>query len=313
MSLKTDRLKDEGSRTQVVAAGAIAGLTARFVIAPLDVLKIRLQLQTHSLTDPLSQAPRGTLPTLRHIIKNEGVRALWKGNVPAELLYVCYAGIQFGTYRSVTLLLKNIGGMPDAVESFVAGASAGALATGCTYPLDLLRTRFAAQGRRKVYSGLAGAVRDIYRHEGPGGFFRGVAPGLAQIVPYMGIFFVTCEALRLQLAGFNMPFGSADATAGMIGGIIAKTAVFPLDLIRKRIQLQGPTRKRYIYGDIPEYKSATRALGMVVRAEGVRGLFRGLPIALAKNAPTSAVMVWTYERVLNVLIESNKTVEKVIP
>ena len=78
------------------------------------------------------------------------MRALWKGNVPAEILYVCYGGIQFVSYRSISqaqqLLLK--GRVPPQVESFVAGASAGAVATTATYPLDLLRTRFAAQGDR---------------------------------------------------------------------------------------------------------------------------------------------------------------------
>lgn len=179
-----------------------------------------------------------------------------------------------------------------------------------TYPLDLLRTRFAAQGRRKVYTSFFGAVRDIRRDEGFKGFFRGLGPGLAQIVPFMGIFFVTYEKLRLSLAGLNMPWGSGDATAGVIGSVIAKTTVFPLDLVRKRIQVQGPTRHRYVYGNIPEYKGAIKALSTIVRAEGFRGLFKGLPISLIKSAPSSAVTVWTYERALDTMISWDKKKER---
>jgi len=309
MSPKGEHLKDEGSRLQVVTAGAIAGLISRFVIAPLDVVKIRLQLQPHSLSDPLNplrSAPayRGTVATIRHILRHEGLTALWKGNVPAELMYVCYAAIQFGTYRSATMLLQTglPRRLPDAAESFVAGASAGALSTSLTYPLDLLRTRFAAQGRHRIYKSLRGAVVDIARDEGPRGFFRGLGPGLAQIVPFMGLFFVTYEQLRIALAGYNMPWGTSDATAGVMASVLSKTAVFPLDLVRKRIQVQGPNRKLYAYGGIPEYKSALGALRTIFRTEGFRGLFKGLPISLIKSAPASAVTVWTYERALDAMI-----------
>lgn len=283
------------------------------------MIKIRLQLQAHSLSDPLEPKRRappysGAIEIFRRTIRHEGIQGLWKGNVPAELMYVCYAASQFGTYRSVALALKSSGlsaKLPDSAESFIAGASAGAVATTLTYPLDLLRTRFAAQGRKRVYTSLHGAVRSIWCDEGFRGFFRGLAPGLGQIVPYMGIFFVTYEKLRLVLGGLDLPWGSGDATAGIMGSILAKTAVFPLDLVRKRIQVQGPTRSRYLYGDVPEYTGALRALKTILRREGVRGLFRGLPIGLIKSAPTGAVTVWTYERTLNMLIELDRKKQEV--
>uniref|UniRef100_A0A8H7TNU3 Mitochondrial thiamine pyrophosphate carrier 1 n=1 Tax=Bionectria ochroleuca TaxID=29856 RepID=A0A8H7TNU3_BIOOC len=314
MSASVVPLKDEGTRLQVVSAGAIAGLISRFIIAPLDVVKIRLQLQPHSLTDPLeplrdAPAYRGAVATVKHILKHEGITGLWKGNVPAEIMYVCYASIQFGTYRATTMALQSAfaeNRLPGAAESFIAGASAGAVATTCTYPLDLLRTRFAAQGRHRIYSSLWGAISSIKREEGVKGFFRGICPGVGQIVPSMGIFFLTYEQLRLALSRYNLPWGGGDATAGMVGSVVAKTTVFPLDLVRKRIQVQGPTRMRYVYGNIPEYKSARKALVTIVRTEGLRGLFKGLPISLIKSAPASAVTVWTYERALGLLISMDE-------
>lgn len=243
------------------------------------------------------------MATLRHILRHEGVTALWKGNIPAELLYVSYAAIQFTTYRSATLFLRAAlpARLPDAVESFVAGAAAGVAGTAATYPLDLLRTRFAAQGSRRVYASLAGAVADIARDEGWRGFFRGLAPACSQIVPYIGIFFVTYESLRPRFARLRLPWGSGDAVAGVAGSLVAKTVVFPLDLVRKCLQVQGPTRPKYVYGDMPEYTTATRALATIVRSEGLRGLYKGLPISLVKAAPASAVTLWIYERTLKLL------------
>lgn len=320
MSAKGERLKDEGSRTQVVMAGATAGMIARFIIAPLDVVKIRLQLQTHSLSDPLSHRNihggpiyKGTIPTIKTILANEGLTGLWKGNVPAELMYICYSAIQFTTYRSVTQLLHSTigeGTIPNAAESFVSGAAAGAVATATTYPLDLLRTRFAAQGTEKVYTSLWKAVVDIGRDEGYRGFFRGLGPGLGQIVPYMGVFFAVYESLRLPMGQLDLPFAGGNAAAGMAASVIAKTGVFPLDLVRKRIQVQGPTRRRYVHKNIPEYSAGTvRIIQMILKTEGWRGLYRGLTVSLFKAAPASAVTVWTYERVLKVLISIEESKE----
>lgn len=313
---------------------------SRFCIAPLDVVKIRLQLQPHSLSDPLScdgiKGPiyKGAFRTLAKIAREEGIRALWKGNIPAEAMYVAYGGIQFTAYRTFTqaqaLLPQR---PPPSVESFISGAVAGAFATTATYPLDLLRTRFAAQGQERIYAGLWHSVRDIARQEGPKGFFRGLNAALGQIVPYMGLFFTSYEFLHQYIGGKTLPFGSGDATAGVFASVFAKTAVFPLDLVRKRLQVQGPTRTRYIHTNIPEYRGVILGLAAIWKREGYRGWYRGLTVSLLKvgrscllsndfefgnqanhhssiqAAPASAVTMWTYERVLHSLINSDRNDE----
>ncbi|KAI1907451.1 mitochondrial thiamine pyrophosphate transporter [Ophidiomyces ophidiicola] len=314
MSAGGEHLKDEGQRYQVVAAGATAGLVSRFCVAPLDVVKIRLQLQIHSLSDPFSRQNirgptyKGTISTLRAIAREEGITGLWKGNIPAELLYIFYGGIQFTTYRTITQALHTLPlnyRLPQPVESFISGAGAGGLATFTTYPFDLLRTRFAAQGNNKVYLSLLSAVRTIHTCEGPRGFFRGVSAAVGQIVPYMGLFFAMYESFREPVSMLDLPFGSGDAAAGVLASVFAKTGVFPLDLVRKRLQVQGPTRSRYIHQNIPEYSGVWRTMRTIVRDSGVRGLYRGLTVSLIKAAPASAVTMWTYERTLKILKQIN--------
>lgn len=306
----------QGSHTQVIASGAIAGLVSRFCIAPLDVVKIRLQLQPHSLSDPLScdgiKGPtyKGVFSTLRTIRKQEGIRALWKGNIPAELLYVCYGGSQFVAYRTFSQILSYSPlNLPSSAESFISGASAGAVATMATYPLDLLRTRFAAQGTERIYQGLVASIRDISHHEGSLGFFRGCSAALGQIVPYMGLFFTSYEVFHQWIGGAALPFRSGDAAAGVAASVFAKTAVFPLDLVRKRLQVQGPTRSRYIHTNIPEYNGVLRTLVQIYRREGYRGWYRGLTVSLLKNAPASAITMYVYERSLHMMMHTNQDEE----
>lgn len=128
----------------------------------------------------------------------------------------------------------------------------------------------------------------------------------------MGMFFVAYESLRDIFHRFHMPWGSGDATAGMLASVMSKTAVFPLDLVRKRIQVQGPTRSRYAYENIPEYSTARGAIQSILRREGFRGLYKGLPISLAKAAPASAVTLWTYEQSLNAMLDWDSGREEVI-
>lgn len=332
----------------MVISGAIAGLvsryfqgsvpsshihttdtTASFCIAPLDVIKIRLQLQSHSLSDPLSHHPpthhgpiyKGTLSTFQTILREEGLTGLWKGNIPAEFLYLAYGSVQFLAYRSATQALNNFFGsdvhdnprLPGHVTSFVAGATAGTAATTVTYPLDLLRTRFAAQGTERVYASLRASVRDIREHEGWRGLFRGLTAGVGQIVPYMGLFFSLYESFKPMFVGTHLPLagmGSGDAIAGIMASVLSKTAVFPLDTVRKRLQVQGPTRGRYVHRNIPTYdKGVLGTIAAIVKKEGTKGLYRGLPVSLIKAAPASAVTVWTYERVMHMLKELDEEMQ----
>jgi solute carrier family 25 thiamine pyrophosphate transporter 19 len=270
------------------------------VIAPLDVIKIRLQLQIHSLSDPTSyrdlRGPvyKGTLGTLKQILRDEGLTGLWKGNIPAELLYLTYGAVQFSAYTSISQVIETIPPpytLPGSVTSFVSGAAAGAAATTATYPLDLLRTRFAAQG-------------SIAQDEGPKGFFRGLGAGVSQIVPYMGLFFASYESLKPIMAEspLPLPLGSSDAVAGVVASVLSKTAVYPLDTTRKRLQVQGPDRARYVHRNIPTYTGVLMTLRHIWKHEGRRGMYRGLTVSLLKAAPASAVTMWTYEQAMGIML-----------
>ncbi|KAI5283353.1 mitochondrial thiamine pyrophosphate transporter [Ascosphaera aggregata] len=335
------------SKYQTAFAGAMAGLISRLVIAPLDIVKIRLQLQIHPFAEPQSASAaktyNGVFSIIRTIIRDEGLTGFWKGNISAELMYVGYGSIQFGAYATLHKYLlekgsdtrssgKECRGNPSTVkvkekgiigvESFIAGAVSGGTATIFTYPFDLLRTRFAAQGNDRVYISIVNSIKSIHRDEGLKGFFRGSSAALAQIVPNMGFFFACYETLQPFISSLSFfaqkcdrnphsqstskstlaqlsPFSTADALAGSLASIFAKTLVFPLDTVRKRLQVQGPTRTRYVQGErMPEYVGVYRTIGRIVKDQGFLRLYRGLGVTLIKAAPASAVTMWVYEGVL---------------
>ncbi|KAF3165328.1 mitochondrial thiamine pyrophosphate transporter [Orbilia oligospora] len=356
---KEKRKSSSSSKTPIIA-GAVAGVVSRFCIAPLDVVKIRLQLQPRLLSQSTTPIPttgtiyNGIYDTMRTIVREEGVTALWKGNIPAELLYLTYGAAQFFFYAQTQSFLSSsplTSHLPTTMINTCSGGIAGGIATSITYPFDLLRTRFAASkgtttstttssssnnsntggssvGNKRVYSSLRSAITGIYKDEGIKGFYRGGAAAVIQIVPHMGLFFGSYEGIKAGLLRLPSPItylppslssssnttsnnhpilqslagmGSVDAVSGVLGGVIAKTGVFPLDTIRKRLQVQGPTRTGYVNGDIPVYEGVVRCGREVVRREGWRGLYRGLTVSLVKAAPASAVTMWTYGRAVEVV------------
>lgn len=190
--------------------------------------------------------------------------------------------------------------LPPDLDAFVAGAGAGASATVLTYPLDLLRTRFAARQSRQVITSLPKDIRAIYLVDGISGFFRGLRVSLWQIVPHMGLFFSTYEALQPFFKDGSLPFGVNDAAKGAVAGVVAKTGVFPLDLMKKRLQIAGESTSRN--GSL--HATSANALKLakdILAREGPRGLYHGLTVSLLKSAPTSAITMWTFERTMTLL------------
>ncbi|CAG8690849.1 1406_t:CDS:2, partial [Funneliformis caledonium] len=313
------------SSVETTICGAVAGMVSRFVASPLDVVKIRLQLQPGRPINPImlgklsnqstynsnsvARKYNGMFHAIKLIVREEGIQGLWKGNLAAEYLYLTYGAIQFLTYQRMQNFFNhfylNEHGKPIinvTLQPFFSGAICGTTATVVTYPFDLLRTRLAAQGEKRTYTGLNHAVQQIYTKEGYSGFYRGVTASVVQIIPYMGLMFGSYEFLKKsfrKMEDKNIWFhnlrGAEDLLSGATSGIVSKAGVFPLDLIRKRLQVQGPNRTNYVISNVPLYStSIVVCIRQILRHDGFFGLYKGLTPALIKSAPVSAVTFFVY-------------------
>ncbi|ODV89605.1 hypothetical protein CANCADRAFT_141233 [Tortispora caseinolytica NRRL Y-17796] len=269
--------------------GAVSGLISRFFVSPLDVIKISMQLRA------ASDHSRTLYSTVIEIFEKEGLTAFWKGNLSAEILYSTYGLSQFYTYRLVNRTLKDF--EIGSTSNFLAGSIAALSATLITYPFDLLRTRFVAQStHNKAYHSLRHAVTSIYRQDGLQGFFKGASLSLITVSPYMGIFFWTYGMLYDIVNGTFLP---PEATAGFFAGGFAKAAVYPLDTVRRFIQVQGANQTNF--SPHPKLHSYLETVRYILRENGVQGLYRGLPVSVIKAAPASALTMWSFELSLTTL------------
>ncbi|KAI9486087.1 MAG: mitochondrial carrier domain-containing protein [Benjaminiella poitrasii] len=333
---------------ETALCGGFAGLTTRLAISPLDVIKIRLQVQSEpsSLKHIFKNSNKpnvkysGINQAFKTIIKEEGVRGLFKGNVAAEWLYVTYGASQFYAYyyldsflkkvsqtnkylRPTTTLTLNIAQQKElspTIKPFISGMLAGSFATATTYPFDLLRTRFAMQGMNKVYNSIPHAVSDIYEREGIRGFYRGLSSSMTQIMPYMGLMFFSYESLRTILQRLQEARilsdnhkRTDDMICGSLAGIVSKTGVFPLDVVRKRLQVQGPHLTEYVVTSIPTYSTVWGCLKTIISREGLMGLYKGIVPGLLKAGPSGAVYFLMFEIAKDCMTYLNESGFQMIP
>ncbi|KAL3677869.1 hypothetical protein R1sor_020825 [Riccia sorocarpa] len=325
------KVEDGGMERAAVdaVAGAIAGGISRTVVSPLDVIKIRFQVQLEPTTTRLHNHHAshivskytGILQATRDIFREEGIPGLWRGNVPALLLVMPYTAIQFVVlqkFKSVAASYsdgdKNPGHLGWSM-AYLSGAVAGTAATVGSYPFDLLRTILACQGEPKVYPTMRSAFLGILQTRGPRGLYAGLTPSLIEIVPYAGLQFGSYDTLKRWTSAWNESMGSpSDPHAenltplqhfvcGLGAGTFAKVCCHPLDVVKKRFQIEGLQRHPR-YGatiQIKEYKGMRDAITRILAEEGLAGLYKGTFPSVVKAAPAAAITFVVYEYMAELL------------
>nr|XP_012152695.1 PREDICTED: mitochondrial thiamine pyrophosphate carrier-like [Megachile rotundata] len=300
----SDSSKKEDHISDHFIAGASSGFITRFCCQPLDVIKIRFQLQVEPITEHPVSKYHSIIHAFYSISQEEGIRALWKGHVPAQLLSITYGMSQFYSYNLFMKLKDNFSSHNEWVYSaqFIAGANAGLIATVVSYPFDTIRTRLVAQSsNHQVYNGIIHSCSCIMRHESPRVFFYGLLPTALQIAPHTGLQFAfyglftdICKKYSHETTNtfyISMISGSA-------AGLLAKSVVYPFDLTRKRLQIQGFKHGRVGFGTFFECEGFVDCFKMTLKKEGVKGLFKGLVPSQIKAAVTTALHFTAYEQSL---------------
>ncbi|KAG9457541.1 hypothetical protein H6P81_002049 [Aristolochia fimbriata] len=257
----------------------IAVATATGVTHPLDVLKVRLQMQLVGQKGPLT----GMGKLFTQLMKFEGPQALYLGLTPALTRSLLYGGLRLGLYEPCKYACDMTLGSTNIFVKIASGAFSGAIATALTNPTEVLKVRLQMN-----LTGRGGALKEmqkIAKEEGVRAFWKGVGPAMARASVLTASQLATYDESKQALLrwtpleeGFYLQFISS-AIAGTMGTLVTT----PMDMIKTRLMLQRESKstKNYNNGFHCAYK--------VIQTEGPRALYKGGFAIFARLGPQTTI------------------------
>ncbi|MCJ1322773.1 mitochondrial aspartate-glutamate transporter agc1 [Xylographa vitiligo] len=222
-----------------ILAGGSAGACQVVFTNPLEIVKIRLQVQGE-VAKTTEGVPRRSA---MWIVKNLGLVGLYKGASACLLRDVPFSAIYFPTYNHLKRDFFGEGPTKKlgVVQLLTAGAIAGMPAAYLTTPCDVIKTRLQVEARKgdTKYTSLRHCARTVYAEEGFRAFFKGGPARILRSSPQFGFTLAAYEVLQKTLP---MP-GSAQDEGPDIGGHVEpgvglREAKAPLPYLRSRNALK---------------------------------------------------------------------------
>uniref|UniRef100_A0A8D3BKC6 EF-hand domain-containing protein n=1 Tax=Scophthalmus maximus TaxID=52904 RepID=A0A8D3BKC6_SCOMX len=260
----TEEEKSSGGLWKQLFAGAVAGAVSRTGTAPLDRMKVLMQVHS-SKTNKI-----GVVGGFRQMITEGGLTSLWRGNGINVLKIAPETSIKFMAYEQYKKLLTSDGKKIETHKRFMAGSLAGATAQTAIYPMEVLKTRLTLR-KTGQFSGVFDCAKKILRHEGVLAFYKGYIPNLLGIIPYAGIDLAVYESLKNTWL----------STCGQL-------ASYPLALVRTRMQAQASL-------DATDQPSMSSLMKKIVAKDGFFGLYRGILPNFMKVIPAVSISYVVYE------------------
>ncbi|KAL1234496.1 Mitochondrial ornithine transporter [Trichinella spiralis] len=261
-------------------AGTAGGIAAVYSGQPLDTVKVKMQSYPNLY--------RSSVGCLLKTFRQDQLRGLYAGTVPALVANVAENSVLFAAYgacqKAVAAVVdKSERGQLNPLENACAGSLAAAMR----------ETSGHVDGSRMTSIGPTLLTRQIVRQEGFVGLFKGLSPTLIREIPGYFFFFGAYEASRHMLTPENGDKNNLGVmrtcVCGGLAGIAFWLSIFPADVIKSKIQVQG-------------HGSFYRMFLTILQTSGIRGLYAGLAPALVRTSIASGALFVAYEAVQKKLL-----------
>jgi len=268
-----------------VFASGVGSCLSAIVVCPFDVVKARLQAQTHNSSLQFT----GMVDAFAKISKHEGSLTLWRGLPPTLMMSVPAGALYFTSYEYLKSYFKLHTDWGYMLVPMVAGFGARAVTATITSPLEMLRTNLQATSPTNLKNeGVWHLSKKIVSQCGVRGLWAGLPPTLLRDAPFSAVYWSTFEFTRAKMDGKIKTQFFIDFMAGAIGGMIAAALTNPIDIIKTR-------RQMHLGSGAGMPPKSFAILNSIYKEEGLSGFTRGLYPRVAKVAPACAIMISCYE------------------
>jgi solute carrier family 25 aspartate/glutamate transporter 12/13 len=178
---------ENGSMSLVseMAAGAGAGLCQVIATNPMEITKIRMQMQA---TLPVEQRQ-----TTMQVVNGLGIRGLYQGSLSTLSRDIPFSLIFFPAYANIKKYFADDKGNNSIGSLLLSGGIAGATGSFFATPADVIKTRLQLVGGKERYGNMANCFKTVLREEGVGALFAGCIPRMCVVAPLFGIALLSFE------------------------------------------------------------------------------------------------------------------------
>ncbi|KAL8836026.1 MAG: hypothetical protein Q9176_006596 [Flavoplaca citrina] len=192
--------------------------------------------------------------------------------------------------------------LQSGLRSFGAGGVGGVCAVLVGHPFDLVKVRLQT-AEKGVYSGAIDVVRKTVAREGlVRGLYAGVSAPLVGVTPMFAVSFWGFDVGKSLVRTFSpstdsqTPFTIGQiSAAGFFSAIPMTLITAPFERVKVLLQIQG--QKNLAPGEKPKYSGGVDVVRQLYKEGGIRSVFRGSAMTLARDGPGSAAYFATYEYV----------------
>lgn len=270
------------------AIGALGGATGWLPIHPIDVVKVRAQINTGKAVNPLR--------LVADIVKTEGIHpGLTAGISAAMTRQFTYGTLRLGLYD---VLRTKVAGSnkPTIWQKMACGLTAGGIAAASCNPVEVALVRMQADGckplaEQRGYRHIFDAWARIVPEEGFLTLYRGVTATVTRGMVVSMSQLATYDQAKEMLGNFGLAGLKQQLGASLVSGFIYCAASLPLDVCKSRMQNMKPDAN----GVMP-YKGMLDALTKIPRTEGVFALWKGFGPYYARGGGHTITMFLCIEQ-----------------
>ncbi|KAF2835690.1 MC family mitochondrial carrier protein [Patellaria atrata CBS 101060] len=185
-----------------------------------------------------------------------------------------------------------------SLRALAAGGVGGVCAVIVGHPFDLVKVRMQT-AEKGVYSGAIDVVRKTIAREGlRRGLYAGVSAPLVGVTPMFAVSFWGYDMGKNLVKTFSTveknQYSVAQVSAAGFFSAIPMTAITaPFERVKVLLQIQG--QKELKPGEKPKYSGGIDVVRQLYKEGGIRSVFRGSAMTLARDGPGSAAYFATYE------------------
>jgi len=230
-----------------LAAGGVSAGVSKTIVAPIERVKLLLQVQASSDQIAADKRYKGIMDAFRRIPVEQGFGSLWRGNLSNVIRYFPTQALNFAFKDKYKAMFPKYSPNTDFWKFFGAnmasGGLAGATSLAFVYPLDFARTRMAVDigtGANRQFSGLGNCIGTIYKSDGIRGLYQGFGISVAGIIVYRAAYFGGYDTLKQKVFGNNKnPNFFASWMVAQSVTVVAGLISYPLDTVRRRLMMQA--------------------------------------------------------------------------